>query len=318
MSTATAEVVSPNVDSSSFNLFSKGVCVNVTRRSWTARIANRLEDFEIEEGKREASAIASLGMKDLIDPDQCANIFSKIESRARKVLDKSGKRFNAVGATFVPWGVFPTLQAKLTELCDEYGAAADEFAANYVRLRDEWVEKHPALRQYFDEYPKPNDIRHRFSLTWNAVVISSPIDAVKMIEDSSMAITLGREAKNLKSRLVSEAQNFIDEYVSHFRNEVVAFCSSVIDQKGNISSRSIESVRAKIQKFQDMNIFDDTSVLDKLNTLRLKLEGQSSQSLKSNVSLQSSIVEACQSLVQTAKADISGVTGTLKRRVIVS
>lgn len=289
------------------NLFRKGCIVAVSRRSWTGKASNSSVELGVDVDVADRIAVATFGTKDLVDPDRCSKVFSAIENRARSTVRKVGVSMGAIGGCFVPYTALASIRATLDELCAEYSEAADQFAVDFPYLRDAWMAEHTGLN--LDMYPDPTSIRERFSLRYVTVSLSG---VGKFAENAMSGVVLADAQKKLET----ECNQFVSDYIQTIRGHVVDFCKQVVDRKGSVSQRTLNSIRDKISWFMTMNIFDDADIAEKLASLRVNLIGMDSDLLKSSESARNALVSSLSDISKLA-ADSDGMILRAQRSITI-
>ena len=297
------------------SLFSKGVCFSVTKRGWTAKASNTEDDVGISTDEAERRAISTYGTKNLVDPDRI-KIFTTLEGKARTIVARAGYRFQAVDSWFVPLGAVLQLTGRLKEIVAKYNLEADRFCQDYQQLKAEWLVKHPALPRGL--YPLDKDLRARFSLNYYMFQVSSPSSLVEDVDILS-AQAQDDELKNMRAKLNRECNQFVDEYVRNFRNLAAEFCTQVIEQNGEVHGKTLTSIRVKIEKFRQMNIFEDNVVVSQLKQLENQIKDLDGVKLRGNRDAQTALVDACKVIKQSVldEAAILKVTERQKRRIVM-
>jgi hypothetical protein len=310
---------SSNNNTQPLNLFQLGVLFVIRVSYWPCRAGNEPAELNLSAERIERKAIASFGTKDLIEPEKGRRIFRFIEQKARHALAKVSQPFPAAGAHFVPWQHAGQLVEKLEELRAEYNAAVEQFLAEYPQLKADWQAAHPDVPD--SAYPPAYELRKKFSFGWHSFKVSGAAAAEvddleaelqkRQLQDEQLAA--------MKSNLASECQQFVQEYVLAFRQEVAAFCDQVITAKGQVHGKTLQAIRRKIEHFHAMNIFGDADTAAQLQKLKAQIHGVSGEDLAQQPSLASKLSQACTVLKTEVldPASISELTGRLKRRIVL-
>jgi hypothetical protein len=323
MTTLTAPVPQAKINHSHdkpINLFQLGCLFVIRAAYWSGRISNEPQDFEISEQDLQRKAIASLGTKDLVDPDKCRKIFQQIEKKARHELSRYSRPFPAANAHFVPWEHVPALVEKLDTLKAEFEAATQVFLQAYPLLRAAWQKSHPDVPDAV--YPAAGDLARRFRISWNTFKVAGAGRASAV--DDLEAELAGQAAQadqltQLKENLQSECQQFVADYVLAFRKEVAGFCDQVIAEKGQVHGKTLQAIRRKIEHFHAMNIFGDASTAAQLKALKQQILGVTGEDLAEKPDLASKLNQTCAMLKAGVldSTSVSQLTGRLKRRVVL-
>jgi len=323
MTTMTA----PNVDAhptdsnpEPLNLYKLGMLFVVKCRYWSFRAGNDPAELELTPERIDARALASFGMKDLLDPARTRKVFQQLEKKARHVLEKHSRPFAAANAHFVPWKLVQTVIDELQLLRIQFDDAVFEFLNAYPDLRAEWQTLHPEIPASC--YPPPVDLPGKFSLSWHAFKVTGAPQLPPVV-DIEMALEERRvrdeQVQLMEANLQRECQAFVEQYVRGFRAEVAEFCDQVISQKGQVHGKTLSAIRARIDKFHSMNVFDDQDAARKLTQLKQQIAGLTGQDLVQQPDIAAKLSQACQALKNHIldPANISALTGRLKRRVVL-
>ena len=302
------------------NLYKIGMLFVIRCSYWSCRAGNDLDDFDLTPVEITRKAIASFGTKDLLDPGKTRKVFQQIEKKARHVLDKHSRPFIAANAHFVPWNHVQTVIERLEAIKAEFGVAVAQFLADYATLRADWQSQHKDIPDAC--YPLPMAVPQKFSLTWHAFKVTGAPE-LTAIEDIEMELEQRRvrdeQVQLMESNLRRECQQFVEQYVLGFRNEVAEFCDQVITAKGQVHGKTLNAIRDRIDRFHAMNVFGDSDAATKLTRLKQQIAGLSGQDLAQQPDVAAKLSRACQSLknhILNPDA-VSQLTGRLKRRVVL-
>lgn len=301
-------------------LFKLGVLFVVRASYWSCRIGNDPEDLNLSEADMHDRGIASLGTRDLIDPDHGRKIFQQIEQKARHALARYSRLFPAAGAHFVPWDRATELIDRLETIKQEFDEAVQQFLARYPKLRAAWRVEHPAIPD--DCYPPLAMLPGKFNLYWRAFKVAgaSAMAGIDNVEtELEHRRVRGEQVKLMQANMQSECRKFVEDYILSFRREVVEFCDQVITARGNVHGKTLTAIRDRIDKFHAMNIFGDADAAAQLTELKQQITGVTGQELTHQPALATSLSQACQAIKNTIldPANISQLTGRLKRRVVL-
>lgn len=323
MSTLTAPAAAPSiltVNEKPICLFQLGVLFTIRASYWSCKAGNDAGELGLSPDRINAQAIATFGTKDLVDPDRGRRVFQLIEKRARHELSKYSRPFPAANAHFAPWDQAADLIETLDGLRGQYDQAIDQFLADYPQLRSAWRKAHPKIPE--SVYPPIWELRRKFSFGWHAFKVAGATEATAVdaidLELSRRRLQAGK-IEQIKRGLQAECREFVAEYVMAFRLEVSRFCDRVIQAKGQVHGRTLQSIRRKIEHFHAMNVFDDADAAGHLRKLQAQITGITGEDLAQRPELARQLARAC-SLIRgdLSSADaISALAGRLKRRVVI-
>jgi len=302
------------------NLFQLG-CLFVIRASyWSCRVSNEPADLELSPERIDAQAIASFGTKDLIDPEHGRKIFQTIEKKARHLLARHSRPFATAGAHFVPWQHAAELVDQLEQIKAEFDQAAETFVQQYPQLRATWQATHPEVPDA--AYPPVWELRRKFALSWHTFKVSGVSEA-EALEDVETELARrqvrAEQLDQMKRSLQSECQQFVEQYVLGFRQEVSEFCDQVIAQRGQVHGKTLNAIRDRVDRFHAMNVFGDGDAAGRLTQLKQQIAGLTGQDLAQQPDVAVKLSRARPSLKNhILSADsVSQLTGRLKRRVVL-
>jgi len=314
VTTLTAPNVQPDTTVTNpepINLYKLGMLFVVKCRYWSCRAGNDPDELELTPDRIDARAIASFGTKDLLDPEKTRQRFQQIEKKARHVVEKCSRPFAAANAHFVPWNHVQQVIEQFETLKAEFGAAAQQFLADYPALRAEWQAQHPEIPDAC--YPLP--------MALPVKVTGAP--ELTRVEDVEMELEQRRvrdeQVRLMEANLQRECQQFVEQYVLGFRREVAEFCDQVISQKGQVHGKTLNAIRDRIDRFHAMNVFSDADAAREVTKLKQQIAGLSGQDLAQQPSVAAQLSRACQALKNHIldPANVSQLTGRLKRRVVL-
>ena len=323
MTTVTAPHVQPDPAACApepINLYKLGMLFVVKCRYWSCRAGNDPDELELTPDRIDARAIASFGTKDLLDPEKTRKRFQAIEKKARHALEKCSRPFAAANAHFVPWNLVQDVIDELALLRVQFDGVVFEFLNDYPALRAEWQGLHPEIPDAC--YPLPIALPHKFDLGWHAFKVTGAPELTG-VEDIEMELEERRardeQIQLMEATLQRECERFVQQYVLGFRNEVAGFCDQVIAAKGQVHGKTLSAIRRKIDNFHSMNVFGDQDAAGKLQQLKEQISGLSGQDLTAQPDVAAKLSRACQTLKNTIldPADVSALTGRLKRRVVL-
>lgn len=323
MTTLTTPNVQPDPAASNtetVNLYKLGMLFVVKCRYWSCRAGNDADELNLTPDRIDARAIASFGTKDLLDPEKTRKRFQQLEKKARHALEKCSRPFAAANAHFVPWNQVQHVIEQLEAIQKEFGDAVQQFLAEYPNLRADWQTQHHDIPDGC--YPLRLALPDKFSLTWHAFKVTGA-PQLSPVEDIELALEERRvrdeQVRLMEENLQLECQQFIEQYVLGFRNEVAEFCDQVIVQKGQVHGKTLNAIRDRIDRFHSMNVFGDQDAAQKLSRLKVQINGLTGQDLAQQPDVAAKLSRACQLLKETMldAAKVSQLTGRLKRRVVL-
>jgi hypothetical protein len=123
----------------------------------------------------------------------------------------------------------------------------------------------------------------------------------------------------MEGSLRRECQEFVEGYVLSFRREVAEYCDQVINAKGQVRGKTLNSIRDRIDRFHAMNVFGDADAAAKLAQLKQQIAGLTGQDLAQQPDVATRLSAACQAIKNTVldPANVNKLTGRLKRRVML-
>ena len=147
------------------------VAVNLSVTIWTARRKLTAADFGGAELPPEE--LASWGSKKICDPE-ALRIFNTLKSRAVAHLDKIGVRF--LGGWAIPEDQAAAIQAKLSDLRNDFLIAKDTFLNSYDQAVKDWVDRHPGWENLIAASTVGADyVRSRLSFGWQFYKVAPPV-----------------------------------------------------------------------------------------------------------------------------------------------
>jgi hypothetical protein len=302
------------------NLYQLGMLFVVKCRYWSCRAGNEPDELELTPDRIDARAIASFGSKELLDPAKTRKVFQQIEKKARHALEKHSRPFAAANAHFVPWNQVESVIAQLEALKIDFDQAVQHFLAEFPALRAEWQTQHSKIPDAC--YPLPLALPGKFSLSWHAFKVTgapqlSPVEDIEL--ELEQRRTRDEQVRLMEQNLRRECQQFVEQYVVGFRNEVAEFCDHVIAQKGLVHGKTLNAIRDRVERFHAMNVFGDQDAAQKLARLKAQISGVTGQDLAQQPDVAAKLSRACQALKNSLldAAKVSELTGRLKRRVVL-
>ncbi len=302
------------------SLYDLGVLFRLRISKWSFRANNSQNEFDVDQTFITTRAISSWGKK-LLLPKSRADLFVNNEQKARNVLRKYGQAFEVADAYFVPWSNVENVNDELKDIQEKFHTLLKELIKDYPKLKAEWVLNHHEVP--VSCYPSESDLISRFRFKWHAYKIQGGDKAIPTnIEEAlseKQAYDLVRE--NVQTEMASAVGEFVDDYIGNFRGEVNNFCEYVAKNKGCLHGKSVNAILEKIDRFKNMNIFDDDTIALKLNQLKDQLNDAKGLNLKHDTSMAiaTAIAQSCK-IIQEEVTDVvktAEFTKNIKRRIIL-
>ena len=252
------------------SLFKLGSLVNLRISAWSARkmmtptdmsrMGIDIKDLPVE--------IVNLGRKMLVPIDAIKRI-SKIEQKARTFLARWSVQFGPASCFFVPITKLPDVEAQLSEMKKEFEQEVDDFIANFDKMRSTMEEKYADFWEKClkAHYPASAQLlRNKFGFGWHQFRINLPE-------------TSETNAQALAQEMQESVSEFVKNYISSMREEVIKFCE-LMDARVNgkvfrdeeevkkLTGKSVSSFSNFVKRFQTMNIFGDTEIEKMLNEFK--------------------------------------------------
>lgn len=258
-------------------LFDSGCLVNLKIGTWSGRKMLTRSDLMAMGYNPDnlPEEIVNLGRK-LMVPKGEIQAITKLEQRARKILEKNSVPFGISGAKFVPIKLLSTVEAQFAELKDEFFAKVDSFIGRFGDMVQAAKDFHPAFweRCLKKHYPAdPKALREKFQFGWFIFTISGSSDLTQTTTEQAVQDDSLRKQRQeaMAKALQEEAKNFAQEYVDLMRTKTIEFCDHMAaringtpygdeESAKKMTARSIACFRKQITHFRDMNIFDDAEI----------------------------------------------------------
>lgn len=320
------------------NLFDVGCLVNLNVRMWSARKMITRSDL-VRVGydpDQLPAAICNLGRKILVPKSELQNL-TQIEQRARKSLERWSVPFGIANAHFVPIKMLPTVEQQINELKEEFFKRVDSFIARFDELKETIQNSHPefwdkCLKNHYPSDPKA--LRERFQFDWYTFRIAG----IGSIEETNVDEVVARQkvqdekGDELRRKMQDEVGEFVEDYVSSMRTEVVRFCELMTARiSGNpygdetdakmLTPKSISCFRKYVDRFKQMNIFGDQQIEKMLSDFRDTFldSGVSPKDFES-ATIKGSVTKSLEAIRNKAAAEGesgSQFIGELKRRIVL-
>lgn len=323
------------------NIFIDGQLMEVHVSRWSGGKALKPEDLGLR--IEETSKAYRLGRKMLV-PDGVIQKFTKIESRARFLIEKNSFNFPVGHARFVPKKKFPEVLAELKKLQAEYDNLVDDLIENYEKYRSEMIplyqeaaktafekqheltDKDQFIERFMERinsyYPPAKSLRYKFGLRWDVYEISMPrMEEADANEVSDKLIYQQEIASEARQQMSTRIKEFVDDVVQTLRSETIELCERItqnIKEGRVVKSKSVGTLKKFIERFSDLNFVGDETVEEQLQALKkefltvypVKKIGES-ESLQTELSRRIAIIkEAAENVT-----DINSVTGQYRRKI---
>lgn len=328
----------PKSEKDTINLFDVGCLVNLKICMWSGRkMLTRTDLVRVGyDPDKLPKDIVNLGRK-LMVPKSELQALTQIEQRARKSLERWSTPFGIANCHFVPATMLLTVEQQITELKKEFFITVDSFIARFDDLVNKVKEAHPDFWEKClkGNYPSdPQSLRSKFQFNWYTFKIAGMNSIEETTTEDVIAhqkIRAEREGE-LRCQMQEEVGEFVKEYVTSMRNETVRFCDLMTaringkpfgdetDSK-KLTPKSISCFRNYVDRFSQMNIFEDVEIAKMLSEFRdTFLSSGITPSDFDSSNIKNSISKALESIRNKAAAEGesgSKFIGQLKRRIIL-
>lgn len=180
--------------------------------------------------------MVSVNIDMLLVPKSELQAITHLEHKARKYLAKWSIPFDIASAHFVPINLLSDVERKLSSIREEFFRAVENFIGRFTHVAT------------------PRLLKEKFKFEWYTFRISG----LNMVQETN------------------EIDNFIEDYISTMRQETINFCELMtarVNEKPfgdeteskKLTGRSLSMFRKHIERFQKMNIFEDTKIEKMLN-----------------------------------------------------
>jgi hypothetical protein len=334
----TVTLQQPKLDKDTINLFDVGCLLNLKIGMWSGRKMLTRPDL-IQLGydpDKLPKDIVNLGRK-LMVPKEEIQALTQIERRGRKALERWSVPFGVANAHFIPASMLPTVEQQLKDLREEFFSRVDSFISRFDTLVAKVREDHPEFWEKCLKTHSPTNpqvLRQSFQFDWYTFKIAgiSSLEEVSVEEAVAQQKVQDERVIELRKQMRTGVDKFVGEYISSMRNETVKFCDMMAarvngtpygdeeDVKG-LTPKSISCFRKYIDRFRQMNIFDDNEIEKMLSefTTTFLSEGVTPDDFDS-ATIQSSLNESLASIRHKAAAEgesCSKFIGELKRRIVI-
>jgi hypothetical protein len=240
-------------------LFKHGCCIDLTIRTWQAKISakNLLKDIGVE-NKAWSDNIITGGQIKFID-DNTRKSFHDHEVNARLLLDSLSLPF--LGTRFITTASSYHLMENLNPLREEFTESVNAFLDKFEDVRNDYISRmaksNPKYADVLEwHYPKIEDVQEKFEFKWFLHEISQPkiLNDQELLFNQSILDEIYNSCLHLRSRLANALFKFI----------------SVIEADATVKSSSMKAIEKSIDNFSLLNFINDP--IDKyLNELLEKL-----------------------------------------------
>ena len=301
------------------SLYDDGVLIDLSIGFWSALARNQADDLRIKEDVPDF--VVGLGMKQLVDR-KTRRAWAQIAGHARYVLRKHSFAFPIAEVRFVPLGVLGVVEAGLRAVQKDFFAARDHLLAHYDKIRQDMLrrsERHQAALA--QSYPPVGTLKNLFYFTWQPFTLSLPRNFKKAALDARQRKALDDAETRYKRELETRVQHFINEAVTTLRAKTVEMCRVVAEKARNgdvVTNRSLNSLREHIDRFKELNFFDDPCErqLDALK--RELLNGRDAETFDDDA-LRAELTSSLDGVIRAAGSvqDTSAVSGAYRRRILL-
>lgn len=337
------------------NIFIDGVLMQIHVSFWSGAKILRPEDLGLK--PEQVATAYKLGRKMLV-PEEVIRNFRRIEGQARRIVEENSQPFPFGSANFVTRRSFAKVTQKLDVLKTEYLSLVDDLVDKYDQYRQEILPvyeeaagnafltstpeimvgnldtydreadreafKAAFLARLNSYYPPVETLKARFSLAWDIYEIAAP-----QLRETDGASVLESEEERKKSMVAARAamqdkiEGFVTDVVKVLRTEATEVCSRIataIKEGKVIRSTTVNSLKAFIERFKDMNFVGDQTIEDQLNAIQKELlDTHEETAFLNNVELKEELGRRLATVVEEAgklsEQDLNTVTGGYKRRV---
>jgi len=334
------------------NIFRDGILIDINVSFWSGARALRAEDLGLKE--TDVAEAFKLGRKFLV-PAEVIKKFRRLDSKARRIVEENSFRFPIGNAHFIPKKSFGKALEQLKACQTEYNALVDELVENYDQYREEMIPVYreaaehafinqtpetqtfgpdydrDAERERFVElflrrienfYPHANDLRKRFSLTWDVFEMAMP----RMIEAQDEQIILDQNTREYaeqeyRKQIHEKMDAFVNDAVTVLRQETVEICGRIatnLKEGKVVQGRTLQSLKDFVDKFQGLNFVGDVTVETQLESLRKEiLDIYPVQKINDEEELQVELKRKLNEIAEVASqtTDIDGITSEYRRRI---
>ncbi len=315
------------------SLFDVGCLVNLKIGYWAARrmvTRNDLISVGYDPDKL-PSEIVNLGRK-LLVPKSEIQVLNQIEQKARKSLERWSVPFGIANSHFIPLKILPTVEQQIKELKTEFFERVDSFIVRFDDLVKDIRGAHPdfwekCLKGHYP--PNPKALRSRYQFKFYTFKIAGMNALRGVVADQKIK---DERSQELHRQMQDEVGEFVGEYVKSMRDETIRFCELMTarvtgqpfgdetDAK-KLTPKSISCFRNYVDRFRQMDIFDDIEIEKMLREFRDTFldSGVRPRDFESNT-VQSSITKALETIRE--KAAVEGESGSkfigeLRRKIVL-
>ncbi len=280
-----------------------------------------------------------LGKKMLIRPS-VFRTFANLQQRARNYLYANSFAFPLVPqAHFVPKTKFVEVFEKMRE-----------FKAEFVRLRDEFIEKYPEYKAdalaYYQEhadtinvenleelYPTADFVKAKFSFEIVSFEVKLPTEFGDVdLQTEVMREQATEEAKEAAQKAynaeyseqlevhMGKINEFVGQVIDTLRQKVVEHCTLVlgkISKKEVVSDSNIKTLMKHINEFRELNFVEDRAIENHLKEVERHLTGGSD--FKTDRDAVRALQNSLSSVIEEAKnvSDVANISGEYFRSLEV-
>ena len=275
------------------NLFVKGVCVDLTIKSWQAR-KNAKAHFKalgIDASAWQNNVLTGTQIK-FID-DDTRRSFQEHEARARQWINVNSYSFlGKDGIRFVPYTALDHLlhgtenKDGLKKMQEKFKSAVKSFLGNFDEIRNQYINNMAALNEKYrsileENYPNKSEVEAKFTFDIRFFEVKIPkgedeTDEVSFDEAVGTAAARQEVAKEMKEQLQKEAIDFVSKSAAELRGYVHSALNKFeiqLKSGKTIRSTSLDAIRHAVQQFKVLNFVDDKEVQKMLDDFHQQLHG---------------------------------------------
>lgn len=331
-------MTTPQTEKQAINLFDVGCLVNLRVGTWSGRKMLTRQNMLSVGINPDAlpKDIVNLGRKLLVPKDEI-QAMTHLDQRARKYLHKWSVPFGIANTHFVPVSKLPDVEQELSSIKEDFFSKVDSFITRFSKIKEKIKEQHPEFwdKCLKDCYPTtPELLRAKFKFDWYMFKIAG-LDSVQ--EASLEQMMASEQVKQervdeLRTQMQTEVGGFVEEYVKTMRAGTVEFCELMSarvngtpygddDEPKKLTARSLSMFKKSLDKFRQMNIFEDTEIQKMLDEFKDNfLDSSASPDDFDSSHVKTSITTSLAAIRAKAAAEgdnTSQFVDQLKRRIII-
>lgn len=296
-----------------------------------------------------AEGLQSIQAEDRTDPvwtlvpKSWVSRFSKLESRARSILQKNGVGFAARGCTMVSLLAVDRVFEELSEIKKEFTEAVNEFAEEFPAILAERRDRmgHAQFDALAKNLPEPGAIRNRFGMRWMVIPLERLDVGVFVSEIQSVSSALTEAGVDLPevfetlNRIVDRMQDTsramhrdavrpeMEQARREFSSQISAtvremalepqrrLLAAIEDFRSKISegrtlrTSSLNQLREAFQSLEDFAFLADPDILTRMRECRTLLSDLDLREVNSTRSISNALSAAMDDIASMATAPLS-------------